>query len=67
MVMPEGGNKDTLSPQFVNSVEMFNDNTKQLKSIYLSFDERIQEHQFLNLLFIFLLLLKTFLIRLKMF
>ena len=48
MVMPEGGNKDTLSPQFINSVEVFNDNTKQLKSIYLSFDERIQEHNFLS-------------------
>lgn len=46
MVMPEGGNKDTSPPQFVNSVEIYNDNTKQLKSIYLSFDERIQENQF---------------------
>lgn len=46
--MPEGGNKDSSPPQFVSSVEIFNDNTKQLKSLNLSFDERIQEHQFLS-------------------
>lgn len=48
MVMPDGGNKDNTPPQFVSSVEMFNENTKQLKSLTLSFDERIQEHQFLS-------------------
>ena len=48
MVMPVGGDKDTLPPQFVSSVELFRDNTKQLKSISLSFDERIQDHQFLS-------------------
>ena len=43
-----GGDKDTLPPQFVSSVILFRDNTKQLKSISLSFDERIQDHQFLS-------------------
>ena len=46
--MPEGGNKDSSPPQFVSSVEIFKDNTKQLKSLNLTFDERIQEHQFLS-------------------
>ena len=64
MVMPEGGDKDTLPPQFVSSVEIYNDNTKQLKSISLSFDERIQDHQFLSNFYISLLL-KTSLTRLK--
>ena len=62
MVMPEEA-KDTLSPQFINSVEVFND-SKQLKSIYLSFDERIQEHHFLSNFYISPLL-KISLTRLK--
>lgn len=48
MVAPTGGKKDTTPPQFINSIEVFAYNTKQLESLYLSFDERIQEHQFLS-------------------
>lgn len=46
--MPEGGSKDMSPPQFVSSIEVFANNTKQLKSIHLSFNERIQEHHFLS-------------------
>ncbi len=48
MVMPEGGGKDTDPPQLVNSVHLLTYDTKKLKTLHLSFNEKIQEHQFLS-------------------